>query len=249
MWLRRLLVGLYGLEERSAHTPDEVNWEALSRDCVLQLHWPRTRAFRRALDRNGFRVIALARHPFDVLLSILHFAGYEPQTARWLDGAEGDEDAIIGTDPCSQAFRDYAVSPRARVLIDVSRQWWGKGLASVRYEDLVVEPEQTLGLLLSEIAATPLLPIRRVLDEVTFESLQKEAVNGHFWQGNPGHWRELLPPDVVDDITAPYAKLLETSGYDGEPNPMLTREAAQRQWRRISRAGRLQSVHLLDGAA
>ena len=133
MWLRRQLVALYGLEERSAHTPDEVEWDTLPEACALQLHWPRTRAFVRTLERHGFRVIVVCRHPLDVLISILHFAGHEPETARWLDGAHGDEQTIIGADPSSPAFRAYAGGKRARALIDVSPQWWKHALVSLRY--------------------------------------------------------------------------------------------------------------------
>ena len=50
MWLRRQLVALFDLEERSVHTPDEVDWDALPAACALQLHWPRTRAFARTLE-------------------------------------------------------------------------------------------------------------------------------------------------------------------------------------------------------
>ena len=132
MWLRRQLVALYGLEERSSHTPDEVDWPALPSACVLQLHWARTRAFERTLRRNGFRVLVLTRHPLDTLISILHFARHEPETARWLDGAEGDEHSILDADPTSPAFRAYATGRRAHALINLSSRWWDRSLVSIR---------------------------------------------------------------------------------------------------------------------
>jgi hypothetical protein len=46
---------------------------------VLQLHWHRTpELFGRLLERHGFRVVSIARHPFDVLLSILQFVASQP---------------------------------------------------------------------------------------------------------------------------------------------------------------------------
>jgi hypothetical protein len=230
MWLRRQLVALFGLEERSAHTPDEVGWESLPDACVLQLHWPRTREFVRTLDRHGFRVLVIARHPLDVLISILHFAVHEPETNRWLDGAFGGEHSILGAEPSSPAFRAYATSRRARALIDVSSQWWEHGLMSIRYEDLVAEPAVELRRIVHAVGVTPALPPEAVAGAVTFGSLRQEAVNRHFWQGTPNHWRELLPPPVAAEIARPYTRVLRRLGYDVQPDSRLSYERAAARW-------------------
>jgi hypothetical protein len=230
MWLRRQLVALFGLEERSAHTPDEVCWESLPDACVLQLHWPRTRHFARTLEQHGFRVLVVARHPLDVLLSILHFAAHEPETNRWLDGAFGGERSIVGVDPSSGAFRAYATGRRARALIDVSSQWWERGLVSIRYEDLVAEPAVELGRIVDALGVTPSLPPKAVAGVVTFGSLREEAVNQHFWQGRPNHRRELLPPEVATELARPYRRVLGRLGYDVQPDPRLSHEEAAALW-------------------
>jgi hypothetical protein len=238
MWLRRQLVALFGLEERSAHTPDEVHWESLPEACVLQLHWPRTRGFVRTLEQHGFRVLVISRHPLDVLISILHFAGHEPETNRWLDGAFGGEGSIIGVDPSSQAFRAYATGPRARALIDVSSQWWERGLVSVRYEDLVDEPALELGRIVDAIGVAPSVAPEAVAEMVTFGALQNEARNEHFWQGKPNHWRELLPHALAAEIARPYSSVLARLGYDMLPDPGLSYENAAARWQ-AKLAGRL----------
>jgi hypothetical protein len=231
MWLRRQLVALYGLEERSAHTPNEVGWETLPEACVLQLHWPRTRGFVRTLEQHGFRVLVLCRHPLDVLLSILHFAGHEPETARWLDGAHGDERMIIGADPSSPAFRTYAGGRRARALIDVSPEWWKHALVSIRYEDLVAAPADELARIVAAVGVEPVLRPESVAGRVTFGSLQTEAANQHFWRGRPDHWRELLPAAVATELARPHARVIRKLGYEVRPDPGLSDEEAADRWR------------------
>jgi hypothetical protein len=231
MWLRRQLVALFALEERSAHTPDEVDWASLPEACVLQLHWSRSRGFVRTLERHGFRVIVICRHPLDVLISILHFSAHEPQTARWLDGAFGDERSIIGVDPSSRAFRDYATGRRARALIDVSAQWWEHGLVAVRYEDLVDHPALELARIVDAVGVMPLLAPETVARTVTFSALRQEATNQHFWQGTPNHWRELLPEAVATEIAGPYLSLLPRLGYESLPDPGLSYQEAAARWR------------------
>src|SRR3712207_3137993 len=71
-WLRGLLSWLFNLRERAAHTPDEIDWGGLPPRCVLQIHWNRVEPFVSRLDRHGFRVVVLARHPLDVLMSGLN---------------------------------------------------------------------------------------------------------------------------------------------------------------------------------
>ena len=230
MWLRRLLVPLFGLEERSAHTPDEVGWESLPERCALQLHWPRKRGFVRTLERYGFQVLVLARHPLDVLVSILHFAVHEPETARWLDGAFGDERSIIGSDPTSRAFRSYAASRRARALIDVSSGWWERGLVSTRYEDLVASPVAELERIVDAVGVTPKLSPQRVFERVTFDSLRNEAANQHFWQGRPNHWRELLPATIATEIGRRHSTVIRRLGYELQPDPDLSCAAAVCRW-------------------
>src|ERR1700759_2986044 len=91
MWLRRLLLRLTGGAELSADTPAAVDWERLPERSVLQLHWPPEDGFLALLAAHDVAPVAVARHPLDVLVSILQFAQHEGRTARWLNGSHGNE--------------------------------------------------------------------------------------------------------------------------------------------------------------
>ena len=234
MWLRRLLVALYGLEERSAHTPGEVDWEGLPERCVLQLHWYRTRELRRLLGRSGFQVVVPVRGPLDALLSILQFAPHEPETARWLDGVHGDEREIVGVAPTSTAFLRYATGPRAKALLDVSPRWWDHATYAVRYVDLVEDPVARLTELAAAVRAPTAKSPSEAVEDASFRRLAAEARNNHFWRGRPGHWRELLPADVVEPIARAHWDLMRRFDFIAEPDPTLTHDEALARWEALT---------------
>jgi hypothetical protein len=230
MWLRRLLVALYGLEERSAHTPAEVDWDGLPERCVLQLHWYRTRELRRLLGRSGFQVLVPVRGPLDALLSILQFAPHEPETARWLDGLHGDERSIVGATPTSDAFVRYATGPRAKALLDVSPRWWDHAVYAVRYVDLVADPVARLTELAAAIGSATAKTPSEAVEAASFERLAAEARNNHFWRGRPGQWRELLPAQVVEPIIGAHRDFMRRFDLTADPDPALTMQEALARW-------------------
>jgi SAM-dependent methyltransferase len=232
MWLRRLLVGLVGGRELSADTPAAIPWEDLPASTILQLHWPPEEQFVGLLRANGFSIIALMRHPLDVLISILQFAQTEPRTARWLNGAEGNELDLLGADPCSEAFRSYARSARAHALMGVTPAWLQSGRldARVRYEDLVSAPVAELARLVGEVKLDPLVDLEEPVRANSLERLRSEESEGHFWRGQPGTWRFLLPPPVAGELAASHTRALAAGGYTVEPDPGLTDAEARQRW-------------------
>jgi hypothetical protein len=231
-WLRRLLAKLYRAPEVAAHTPAEVDWPRLPRQCILGIHWRPTAAFRSMLREAGFRPVVLARHPFDVLVSVLHFTAYDPSPAQWLDGESGDERAIRGAMPCSAAFAAYAASARAQALLSVSQQWWDvPGCLRVRYEDLVSDPHGELARLADRLGAAPRYPAGEALAETTLAKLRAQTKREHhFWQGRPGLWRRLLPPAQAHRIARAHREVFATLGYRCDPDPMLDRARADAHW-------------------
>lgn len=151
-WFRRLLAGALDLAEFAVHRPDDLDWTTLPERCIVQLHWrPRPDILQICAD-FGFRPVLIVRHPLDVLISILHFCNFEPETEFWLDGEGGGERAIKGQDPTSQAFSTYATGPRASALLAVSAEWIRAGVPYVRYENLVAGAEAELGAILNRLA-------------------------------------------------------------------------------------------------
>jgi hypothetical protein len=235
-WLRRLLVEYLALEERAVHTPGELDWAHVPERCVLQLHWPRVPALTRLLDEHEFHVCVLARHPLDTLVSILHFAAHEPLTARWLDGAYGDERALIGAEPCSDAFVRYGTSARARALIGITPQWWTPSAAArLRFEDLIERPVLELEGLAARTGIEPAMSAAAAVETISFGRMQLEGGNEHFWQGRPGLWRVLLPAAYTDEVARPYRAHALAFQYDLTPDAALTLEAARRNWRAVVR--------------
>jgi hypothetical protein len=230
-WLRRLLCELFELEERAIFTPEELDWDRLPERVAVQIHWPRQRAFTSLLTERGFKISVLMRHPLDTLVSILQFAPHNPDTARWAGGAFGDERTLIGAGPCSQAFIDYANSPRARSLIDISSQWWNRhASACIRFEDLVHDPAQVLERLARHSGLTPAISAEDAVARLPFSRMQSEW-SKHFWQGQPGLWRRLLPASYAGAVARPYRRHAHRHAYDLTPDTSLTAEMAMREWR------------------
>jgi len=62
------------------------------------------------LFENRFKVVSIARHPLDVLISILHFIRYDQSTERWLEGNGEIPSALKEQPPTSALFVRYALS-------------------------------------------------------------------------------------------------------------------------------------------
>ena len=246
MWLRRLLGAVYDLSDLSADTPAAVDWDRLPERCALQLHWPPTAALIEQLERRSFSTIVLARHPFDVLVSILQFAQNEPRTARWLNGAGGTELPLLGADPGSEAFRAYATGPRARALLGVTVEWWRSASLDtrVRFERLTGSPREALSEITVALGGASPDQVDRAIDEVTFDELQNETRNGHFWRGQPGHWRRLLTAEIAASLERAHQDALGELGYDAAADETLTVEDARRNWRAL--IGDRRAVHRID---
>jgi hypothetical protein len=231
-WVRRLLGRVYRLQELPVHTPGELP-APLPERMVLQLHWHRTPELRELLRENGIRVVSLARHPLDVLVSILHFVGQDPTPARWLEG-EGGVDELAGASPTSDAFTRFALGSGARALLSVTPEWWeDPDAVKVRYERFV---EATKASVLEVARALGERPLKRVPEAIERHSLAtfQALPNRHGWQGRPGLWRELLPADLARRIHATHLECFLALGYECDPDPSLTPARAEANWAALS---------------
>ena len=251
-WLRHLISRLYDLPQVAVHELDDEGWRALPHSCALQLHWRHEEPFVNRLREEGFRIVCLARHPFDVLLSILHISIYGVESEKWLRGQYGDESGLWGAMPRSLAFLDYAKSERARILFSVTDDWWQTpGTLSIRYEDLVHDCQKEL-LKLQEWAG-PFTgeSIDQAIEGTSIQNLRRVTGHGqHFWLGKPGLWRELLTIVEARELELALSNFISKPGYTCDPDKHLSGLEADKNWIRYfghelrSNLGRESELHL-----
>jgi hypothetical protein len=230
-WVRHLLGTAYGVPHFSRHSLNEADWAALPPEVVLQLHWRRDPTFEETLRRHGFRVVTVARHPLDVLISVLHFCIYESESEHWLLGAGGSEAGIQAAMPRSRPFLEYATGPRAAALLAVTPDWWGRpDVLGIKYEDCVRDTDAELRRI--EAAFGPVRAESRaaVIEACSMGELRKGAINNHFWKGSPGLWRALLPAAEAAEIAPAVTGVCQALGYAIDPDPALTAAVADRNW-------------------
>jgi hypothetical protein len=230
-WLRCLLATTFQLEEFSAFGPEEVDWNALPRRGVVHLHARRTLAMRDLLSRYHIRPVVVSRHPLDVLISILHFAPHEPDTARWLNGEAGDEKLLYHATPTSDTFMEYATSPRAKVLLSVSPAWaTARDALVVSYEQLVAAPVDGLIRIANELGEATVRDPREAIEMHSLARHRAASRNQHYWRGQPGIWRRLLTAQIADEIADAQWPAFSAFGYVCDADPQLTAAAAEQNW-------------------
>ena len=183
-WVRSVLSAAFGAEQLPVHNYLDA-YEKLPEKCILQLHWYREPNFQRFLEENGFRILTLARHPLDILVSVLKFSRHELETARWLEGNVEIPMDLGECSPASVNFLHYATSWGAENLLSVTYQWWHDPKAiRVRYESLVANPEKSFRKMAVELGLDDRdfsLELSR-FNLAYFQALK----NRHGWQGRPG---------------------------------------------------------------
>jgi hypothetical protein len=185
LWFRKMLATSLQWTETAAHKPAEIPWRSLPPKCIVAMHWQFSQDFHDMLQAHDFVPIVIARHPLDVLISILHFSQCEPATSKWLGGLGGGEHLLHQADPASPEFLEYALSERASALLSISAEWLPHAASMVRYEDLVSQPELVLDRVIQQIGGSPQLPLAEVIESHTMERL-RASCRHHLWRGEPG---------------------------------------------------------------
>lgn len=235
-WTRAMLAALYDLEPIPVHDPDEIPWENLPRRCVIQLHWYPIEPFLTQLRDHGVRVVVLARHPFDTLLSWLNYNYYRHQDGYCLGAGTCLDCAIVGASPRSEAFLEWTRQEYARCFLYHSPSWWIQpGAIRLRYEDLVAAPQEVLERLAAEVGEPLRRPIAAVVEETSIQRRKpgQETWHFHFWQGQPGLWRKLIPAAEARAIAASIPQPFEMLGYACDPDESLEGVQADLNWLRL----------------
>jgi hypothetical protein len=231
-WFGRVFGDLLDIGVNSFGMPLNVDWSALPAEgCIVVMHRRRTLAFEGFLRERGFRLVAMARHPLDVLLSILTYAHVQRNrefSALWIEGECGGEESLAGASPTSDAFVRYALGWRAAALFDVSTSWAARA-EHASYERLVREPHAELSRLCTALGAVPKKDAGEVIARHSLTTFGADAP-GHVWRGEPGTWRKLIPSEFARAVRERHPDAFTAFGYEADADPDLTVEQAQRNW-------------------
>lgn len=245
-WLRGMLSRVFGLQEIAIHTPEELDWDRAPKRCAVQIHWLRTDPFPGLLDRHGFQVVTLARHPLDVLLSALNYNSYTHFRESCPEGPSCPTCAILEAKPRDPAFLDYCCVHEGPSILSHSPDWWpAPGVHRVRYESLVHEPHETLGALVTALG----LDVRKSVDEAVADydmnllRSYRETMHYHYWQGRPGLWRTMLPAAEARRIAATHAEVFSTLDYQCDPDESLTDLQADLNWFQVQHETMRKHLH------
>jgi hypothetical protein len=249
-WLRKLLASIYSLEKFGIHKLEELDWENLPPRMALQVHRHPTESFRALLRTHGFHVVSPARHPLDLLISMLNYIQYTPDPPRWTSASGKGECTLVRAAPLSEEFLQFACGEipdhlftstgpwwqTPTELLAITSQWWQTpGTICLRYEDLVNEPVATLAKICARISPDLKRSIEDVVTATTMDELR--AAYGdyhfHFWQGRPGHWKALLTAQVVGRIAAAHPEMFQPLGYECAADLELTPAQADLNWYRL----------------
>jgi FkbM family methyltransferase len=214
-WIRRVIADCADAIEIPVHHPSDVSWDNLPQRFVIQVHWPRTVLLDRLFKRERVTVISAARHPLDVLLSILTFSQRDSSTRQWLSGKGGDERVIAGCDAHSSAFTEWALSRRARLLLNLTPQWWETpGTIRARYEHLVANANSGFEAIFAAADQRPKHSISESVSANTPDRLSRLSGGVHVWKARPGMWRELLSEQQIASIVEAHNPIFRALGYE-----------------------------------
>jgi len=232
-WTRALLGSLYELKQLPIHKPEELDWDNLPRRCVIQLHWYPNDPFPQMLEQHHVQPVVLARHPLDGLMSWLNYVYYIHQEGYCPGGGECLDCPIVGVSPRSEAFLEWTRTEYARCFLYHSPSWWIRpGVIQVRYEDLVEDTEQALGVLTEALGETPRIPIREVVaaNAIGRKKPGQDVWHFHYWQGQPGLWKRLIPATEAREIARSIPEPFEMLGYPCDPDETLGPFEADLNW-------------------
>jgi hypothetical protein len=107
---------------------------------------------------------------------------------------------------------------------------------AVRYEALLADPHAELRRLTAALGVPPLRPLAEVVQANTLAELRRQhrTVRDHFWRGQAGTWRALLPPSVAEAVFAAHRRCFDELGYPCDPDPALDAAQAEVNWYRFT---------------
>ena len=218
-WVRELLACLYDLSFVGAAWPFDPDQPPLRAErWITQHHYFPTDEVLRWAEAQGVVVVTTIRHPADVLVSLYH------HVHRF---APGPVDQRVLRRMLHEDFERTDIVPERLHRpfshdLECSIEWLRTGASRVvRYEDLHRDPVDALSRLTQGIRPVPLDAIERAIAQCDIDLVRRVAgpVDGFYRQGRVGGWRDVLAPEVIDDLrkTAPYPAQFAALGYRMDP--------------------------------
>lgn len=228
---QKLLEATTGMNPIGFHSFEDMRFNEIDQPHIYQIHCYPDEALK-YINNLNLKVLCLSRHPFDVLVSALHFIPNQPQTMYWLDGAiVSDHLKFKEMTPASKQFLDWALGSSGEALLGISKEWQSKDAIKIRYEDLISQPEDTFEHVLDEIDYPINDELRQKITQIMQSGL-KNRQNQHFWRGKSGNFQQLIPAEYVELLYNKYKGVFETLGYE-KPVSTLSGADAEHNWSRM----------------
>jgi hypothetical protein len=234
--VQRLFAELTGYAVMAAPMVADLDEREVTGPVFVQVHAPNDRLARKFVAAVNAEVVTIARHPLDVLLSVLHFSRHESQILDWLDGAAlASPETLRGASPTSAQFVEWATGKGASRLLAVTHQWWRESTTHrVRYEELIVDTPGVVAKLFAELGVAPRDPAADA-DQIRAGALLGLA-NHHRWRATSNGWRDLLPVETATQLYRAHRRVFDDLGYTLDAvDPLLDESAANANWRAAKR--------------
>lgn len=189
-------------------------------------HWVGHEHFRPAdsmvewMRRDGIVPVTITRHPFDVIVSLYHYVMMKTEPNP------NERPILRDVDGMGEGTLSYVRSEFYPQLL-ISQLWRSIGAPSVRYEDLLEQPVETLRDLTRKIAPVDDDVIHLAISSCTF-SMMRESFAGspsirngeNFYRSGASGYRSELSPEIAATLSSgPFAALMAAQGYQTQVRP------------------------------
>ena len=227
-WLKYLLAHIYELPTPYISQDfSEAEADSLGNRWVTHQHFLPERPLLDWAAKTHVHLVTMIRHPADILVSLYHYC------CNYADHYKEDPGISLALAADAPARQETAGLPhhvvdgellrilQERIMCDlnISISWIRSGRSSVvRYEDLRVEPLQTLSTLAESIAPVSSDRVEKAIEACDIKILRDNyAIDSRFFRrALIGEWRSALPAEVLRRFAEeePFRSQLSFLGYE-----------------------------------
>ena len=227
-WLKYLLSHIYELPTPYISQDfSEAEADSLGNRWVTHQHFLPERPLLDWAAKTQAHLVTMIRHPADILVSLYHYCcNYRrslqgrPRRSRWRWRQTRQRDRKLPDLPHHVVDGELLRILQERIMCDVniSVSWIRSGRSSVvRYEDLRIEPLQTLSTLAESIAPVSRDRVEQAIEACDIKVLRDNyAIDSRFFRrALIGEWRSVLPTHVLRRFAEeePFRSQLSFLGY------------------------------------